>query len=359
MQLLKSSFAAAAISFLCACSSSGLKERPAVTPDGKSALKVSGNKIVNEAGQPVMMQGLALVDPLVTINENQWNEKFFDHMADWNAKLIRVPVTPTNWNRKGKDFYFKVLDQAVEWAGSRGMYLIVDWHSIGNVKDEKFQRPGYNTTMKETIEFWSEISKRYAGEKTIAFYEVFNEPTDFFGKLGKLSWDEWRETVEKISAEIRKNDKDTIILAGGLRWCYDLTPAKEKPFRVKNLAYAVHPYPMKAKDDRKKGTMEQQWTKTWGFIADKYPMVATEFGFMSKDEPGSHVPCIGDDSYGKRLINYFNEKTISWTVWCFHWSWKPALIDRNYKPATTEGKFFHKVMTDNIRTFPETGSAAE
>ena len=32
-----------------------------------------------------------------------------------------------------------LLDQAVDWANELGLYLILDWHSIGNLKEEKFQ----------------------------------------------------------------------------------------------------------------------------------------------------------------------------------------------------------------------------
>jgi len=315
-------------------------------------LKVDGNKIVTPSGQQVILRGLALIDPLRMQQAKIWNETFFDEMKKWNANIIRIAITPELWRKMGKEYYIKNLKKAISWSKKRNIYIIIDWHSIGNLKDKKFQRPNYNTDMKETLEFWNTMSKEFAGEPTIAFYEIFNEPTTFFGKLGKMTWDEWKTIVEDISKTIRKNDKDTVILAGGLKWCYDLTAAKAKPFDVDNLAYSIHPYPQKSRDD-KKSTMEEKWDETWGFIAKKYPMVATEFGFMSEDEEGAHNPCISDDKYGKRLINYFEKNNISWTVWCFHWGWKPALINKQYEPTTLQGKFFYKVLTEDITSFKQ------
>lgn len=313
-------------------------------------LRVEKNKIVNEKGEVVVLRGVALIDPVALMGENEWNENHFEQMAKWKVELARIPVTPINWQKKGKEFYIKAIEQAVKWAKPRGIYLIIDWHSIGNLKDNKYQLPIYNTTLDETLDFWKTIAKHFNGEPTIAFYEIFNEPTTFFGKLGKMTWEEWCQIVEKIVNEIREYDKTTIPLVAGLRWAYDLSKAKERPFNLKGIAYSVHPYPQKEKDD-KNGTKEEKWEKTWGFIADKYPMVATEFGFMAKDDPGSHIPCIDDETYGKRIINYFSKKGISWTVWSFHWAWHPALLNRDYTPKKGEGEFFHNVISNKIKCF--------
>jgi len=108
--------------------------------------------------------------------------------------LVRIPVHPVAWRERTPAKYLQLLDQAVEWCTDLGMYIIIDWHSIGNLKMELFQDPMYNTTQKETFEFWQAISRHFSGNNTVAFYELFNEPTTYRGQLGNISWADWKKT---------------------------------------------------------------------------------------------------------------------------------------------------------------------
>lgn len=51
---------------------------------------------------------------------------------------MRFAIHPENINRMGWDETFAAIDQGVEWAKAHNLYVIMDWHSIGNLKDEKF-----------------------------------------------------------------------------------------------------------------------------------------------------------------------------------------------------------------------------
>ena len=65
---------------------------------------------------------------------------------------------------------------------------------------------------------------------------------------------------------------------------------------------------------------------------------------MAAEDPGSHIPVISDEKYGRIIINYFKKKGISWTVWNFDPDWPPQMIsDWNYTP-TTQGAFFKNIM---------------
>jgi hypothetical protein len=306
-------------------------------------ISVEGNRFVRPTGETHIFKGLALADPTVLKRSAMWNRKHFAQAAEWNANIVRIPVSPSKWRALGKEDYLKLLDQGVRWARKNDLYVVIDWHSIGNLKDEKFQRPGGATTYEETLDFWRTISAHYSGNNTVAIYEIFNEPTDFFGKLGELPWDDWRNMTKTIVEEIRKHDTETIPAIAGLKWGYDLTEAREKPFDIEGIAYSIHPYPMKSKEP-----WEENWEETWGFIADTYPMIALEFGYMKEDDKGAHIPCITTDDtrFGERIINYFSKKGISWTAWCFYPNWTPTLIDADYNPAPGQGEFFHKVLKE-------------
>ena len=85
----------------------------------------------------------------------------------------------------------------------RDRYVIIDWHSIGNLKSELFQAENYETTKKETFEFWRAMAIRYKDNPTVAFFELYNEPTVYNGQLGTCTWAEWKALNEEMITIIR------------------------------------------------------------------------------------------------------------------------------------------------------------
>lgn len=310
--------------------------------NGKNLPKIhiDGKNIVTKDGKVIRLKGVSFSDPDKLEHDGQWNEKYFREAKNWGCNAVRFAVHPTRLNDRGWDAYFKLMDQGVKWAQELEMYVIIDWHSIGNLNTEKFSNKMYNTTWDETIKFWQTTAKRYKGNSTVAVYELYNEPTNEGGKLGELSWGTWKPSLEKIIDAISSIDDEKIFLVAGMNWGYFLDEVIENPVARKNVAYCTHPYPQK-----REKPWEPQWEKDWGSVADKYPIIATEFGFMGADERGAHIPCISDESYGEAIISYFNKKGISYTVWCFDPNWPPTLItDWNFTPSR-QGKFFKEVLS--------------
>ena len=84
-------------------------------------------------------------------------------------------------------------------------------------------------------------------------------------------------------------------------------------------------------------------------LADTYPVVCTEIGFCLEDEPGAHIPVMSTEIYGEHITKYFEQKGISFTVWCFDTSWAPMLIsDWDFTP-TTQGRFFKAYLQRNAK----------
>lgn len=300
---------------------------------------VEGNRFVDETGRTVILRGVNISDPDKLQKNGHWSRKHFEVIKDWGANVIRVPVHPVAWKQRGDDEYFKLLDQAVMWASELEMYLIVEWHSMGNLEMGLLQHPMHETTKQGTFEFWRAIAHRYAGVPTIAFYEIFNEPTLFNGTLGKMTWGEWKTINEQVIGITRAHGAKAIPLVAGLDWAYELRSVKDAPIDAPGIGYVSHPYPMKAQQP-----WEQNWELDFGYVAAAYPVFATELGFMAATDPGAHVPVMADEEYGRRIIAYFEKKGISWTAWCFDPDWPPQLIsDWNYTP-TKQGAFFRNVM---------------
>ena len=298
-------------------------------------IKVKGNRFVDENGQTVIFHGLSISDPGKIEKNGHWGKKHFEVIKSWGANLVRIPVHPISVRQRGIENYIKLLDDAVDWCSELGMYIIVDWHSIGNLHMEMFQADMYETSKRETYYFWKKIARHYKDIPTVAFYEVFNEPTVFNGTLGKCTWNEWKIIVENIIDVIYAHDENIIPLVGGFNWAYDLRPMEFNPIARKNVAYVTHPYPGKCEPPR-----EPHWEEHFGFLADRYPILASELGYYFEGE--HHL--IEDGTYREAIMKYFDEKGISWCAWVFDPNWHPQMLKNwDYEP-THQGAFFRDVM---------------
>jgi hypothetical protein len=319
----------------------GTDIQPHAQKSAISKISVSGNQFVRADGSILIFRGLNTSDPEKLSESGHWNEAYFDEMKKWGANVVRFPVHPTAWRRQGKNKYLQLLDKGVKWAADRDMYVIIDWHSIGNLKNEMYQDDMYETTQKETFEFWRTIARHYKDNPTVAFYELFNEPTVYNGELGTCTWAEWKTLNEEMITIIRANGGKGIPLVAGFNWAYDLTEVAAHPINASGIAYVSHPYPMK-----REKPWEDKWTKDWGFVKDKYPLILTEIGFCGPEEAGAHIPVISDESYGDAITAYCDKKDISWVVWVFDPVWAPGLFkDWQYTP-TRHGVYFKKALND-------------
>lgn len=302
---------------------------------------VQGNRFVSVTGDTLVFRGMSSSDPDKLEQEGHWNQAYFNEIKKWGANVVRFPVHPAAWRRRGQEAYTKLLDQGVQWAKEQGLYVILDWHSIGNLRSELFQAPGYETTQKETFEFWRFMAKHYKDEPAVAFFELFNEPTVYNGQLGICTWTQWKAIIEEIITIVRAHDCPAIPLVAGFDWAYDLTPVAAEPIDAEGIAYVSHPYPQK----RGQPWMDQ-WTKDWGFVAENHPVILTEIGFCGPDDPGAHIPVISDESYGDAITTYTAEKGISWVAWVFDPRWAPNMFtDWNFTPSR-QGLYFKKALQE-------------
>lgn len=306
------------------------------------ALKVTGNVFTNDKGETVRMTGVSFSDPDKLERDGQWNLRYFEEAKRWGSNIVRFPIHTYTWRYRGVDNYMELLDKGIEWATQTGMYVMIDWHGIGNLPENKWPGFNYMTSWDETVKFWKIIAEKYKGNTTVAFYELFNEPTD---QGAPLTWGVWRPMMEKLIDEINTIDDQKIYLVAGMDWAYLLDEVVENPVARKNVAYVTHPYPQKREQP-----WEPKWEKDWGHVADHFPIVATEFGFVVKGERGEHTPVIGDETYGEAIMNYFDKKGISYTLWCFDPLWSPAMLDDfDFTPSPRQGTFFKKALQKNLK----------
>jgi len=319
----------------------GYWRRPRENPKAKilPLIKIEGNKFVNADGETILFRGLSISDPDKIENQGHWNKKHFEHVKEMGTMLVRIPVHPIAWRERTPLRYLELLDQVVEWCTDLGMYIIIDWHSIGNLGMELFQNPMYNTSRQETYEFWRTIARHFRGHNTVAFYEIFNEPTIYRGQLGTMTWPEWKKINENIINLIRAYDTEPIPLIAGFDWAYDLTPLHIDPVNAEGIGYVSHPY-----EHKRKEPWEPKWEENFGFAAEKYPVLVTEFGFGIR--PGQTIE---KGHYGYKIIEYLESKGIGWICWVYDPEWGPRML-RSWDTyeLTESGEFFKKAMHSEL-----------
>ena len=101
-------------------------------------LSVKGKDIVTEKGEVIRLKGVSFSDPDKLETDGQWNQHYFQEAKNWGCNVVRFAVHPTRLNDRGWDAYFELMDQGVKWAAELDMYVIIDWHSIGNLNTEKW-----------------------------------------------------------------------------------------------------------------------------------------------------------------------------------------------------------------------------
>ena len=307
--------------------------------EGLPKITIAGNNFATENGEKIVFHGLNSSDPDKLESDGQWNQKYFDELKSWGANLVRFPVHPKAWRERGQTAYIALLDAGIQMAENAGLYVILDWHSIGNLRTGIFHHERYHTTLSETYNFWKLMAERYGDNSTVAFFELFNEPTLNNYKFGQLSWDEWKKIMEELILIVRANGAKNIPLVAGFDWAYDLKPVRYNPIEAESIAYVSHPYPQK-----RNKPWEPKWQEDWGFVAETYPVILTEIGFCEEGEPGAHIPVIDDGSYVRAITDFTQSRGISYVVWVFDPNWSPMMIeDWNFTP-TKAGKVWKDVM---------------
>ena len=299
-------------------------------------IKVFKNQFVDDDGTQIIFKGFAIGDPDKVDNDGQWNKKHFEVIKRWGANIIRIPVHPHRLRTRGFKNYLKLLDQAVRWCGELEMYVIIDWHSIGNLRTRSFESEDYSTNLEETLRFWNAISKRYEGNPTVAFYEIFNELGVYRSTRGECTWPQWKKIAETIIDVIYANDGNAIPLVGGFDWSYDLREVRNDPIDRPGIGYVAHPYPGKCEPPR-----EPHWEKHFGYLAGRYPIFVTEMGYYLE---GSQEHFIDDGTFRTAILKYFDKKKISWCAWVFDPDWSPALIKSYQYEPSHSGRFFSNAM---------------
>jgi hypothetical protein len=291
-----------------------------------SQLQTKGNRIVNGTAEIVRLKGLMIPDPARLAGERRYAHALFETVRATGANVIRIPVHPQFWARD-PDYVRHYLDPAVQWAGELGMYIVLDWHSIGN------EVTGYAPQVPElfchtdamTTNFWKQVASHFKDEPHVIF-EIFNEPQN-------ISAADWRRCANRLVRVIRTQGARQLIIVGGLNYGRELDWVLREPVAGENIAYASHIFPSHARSG---------WDHEFGSVASRYPVVITEWGFIDKKQtPNPSDKYLSGDvgTYGDPLMSYLAERGIGWVACWFDEQWQPAMLLPGGNGYTDWGKF--------------------
>lgn len=197
-----------------------LSSTPAqVTPVGlHGRLKVQGNRIVNQHGQPVALHGMSMY---------AWAEqglRFYNATAvrrlaqEWKCTVIRIPILPRSVASQAP-----LVRTVVDACIANGIYAILDWHAMEAAQ------------AGPASEFFTRMAEAYGNTPNV-MYEPWNEPV-------REGWPDIKAYHEQVIRAIRAVDPDNVIICGNPQWDQRPDLAAADPIAISgNIAYSIHFY---------------------------------------------------------------------------------------------------------------------
>ncbi len=261
----------------------------AQTPVAKNgALYVEDGKIVNQHGVEPQLRGISLSWSLWG-GRKYYNPEVVDWLSsDFKISILRVAmgVQPKHGYLDEPDLQRQLVITQVDEAIKQGIYVLIDWHDHNSDKH----------TGQAKV-FFAEMAKKYTGVPNV-IYEIWNEPA-------KTTWDTVKNYALQVIPEIRKYDKDNLIVVGSPHWDKDIDIAAADPITgFKNIAYSFHFY---ASDPNHQ---EKLMAKADKAIKMKLPLIVTEWGVGESDGNGQF-----DRVKTKKWLSWTEANHLSWANW--------------------------------------------
>lgn len=285
-------------------------------------LKVIGNQLCDERGQPIQLKGLST-------HGIQWfgncltDESLDALVNNFKANVLRISlyVQEDGYETDPVGFTNQV-NQLIKQVSDRGIYAIIDWHTLTPGD------PNYN--FDRAKKFFTDIINANKGRKNL-IYEICNEPNG-------VDWATIKSYADKIIPVIRALDPNSVILVGTSGWSSlgvsDGSTSEDivrSPVEFPNIMYTFHFYAASHRDE---------YLNELDRASNSLPIFVSEFGAQSFTGDGPN-----DFAMTDRYIDLMGIKKISWIYWNFSDDsqtgpvWKPGTCpngpwtDSNMKAA--------------------------
>jgi len=239
----------------------------------------------------------------------------FDLIARLGMNCIRLPIYYELLERDARPGVYRadgwrVLDEAVSNCAARELYCILDLHGApgGQSGDHTTGQTGRNRLFFDkrfqdrTVALWKAIATRYAGNPTVAGYDLLNEP------WGAPKPEALLDLYDRIYRAIRAVDQQHIIFLedrGPGTSMEELPRPRRQGWRF--IVYQFHPYLFDKSDVAAHRAFVDERVRTYEAFA------------TARDAPvlvGEFHPQGGNESW-QYYLTTFNTRGMSWTVWTY------------------------------------------
>ena len=251
------------------------RPRPRRPPTGTTPvaingqLRVCGVNLCNQYGKPIQLRG-------ISTHGLQWFPACYNTTLAERAgqRLEGRRLPDRDVRERGRvhhqpaGFTAKVND-LVDQAESRGMYAIVDFHTL---------TPGDpNVNLENAKTFFRNVATRNAAKKNV-IYEIANEPNG-------VSWEQISTYANQVIPIIKAADPDAVILVGTRGWSSlgvsnGSTSAEiiANPLTFSNIMYTFHFYAASHLDNYRNEVRN---------AASRLPLFVSEWGTTSATGGGT------------------------------------------------------------------------
>jgi hypothetical protein len=312
---------------------------------GLPALHVEGPLIKDPNGKTIILRGTALIDIGALYayggNSSAGITARIDKIATAGLQghVVRLPVYPkTDYNggypycsplpypvgtgpnasctpttpMTATDYVSKVLKPAVDYATSKNLYAIIDFHQIDNATT--------GTSAADATTFWTAIAPQFASYANV-IYEPFNEPID-----GSASWATFKPVVQGWINAIQAGDPNNkIIIVPSMSYDQHPGDAASNPPTGTNLVYTAHVYP---------GNWSTSFKAQVATAVAKAPVFITEWGYELNGSDSNLST--SSTTWGTDFETAVDGYGASWTAWVTDNSWTPNLFSNSGLTTLTD-----------------------
>lgn len=257
-----------------------------VKKNGK--LRVQNGRIVNQNGVMPQLRGVSL-SWSIWQGRKYYNKNVVNWLSkDFKISLLRVSmaIQPDSGYLQQPQVQKELISSVVDEGIKNGIYILLDWHDHNG-----------HLHVEESKQFFSEMAKKYSKVPNV-IYEIWNEPE-------RISWDTVKNYAISVITEIRKYDKNNLIVVGSPHWDQDVDVAAKDPIKgFENIAYSFHFY---ATDPTHQDGLRAKGDRA---IKNGLPLFVTEWGVGEASGDGKF-----DLQKNAVWLKWMEDNQLSWVNW--------------------------------------------